>query len=173
MLRWVKAARLPSHVTGGGRHRILRSDLISFMRGRGIPVPTELDAGPPRVAVVEDDALIRKLLIRMVRNARPDVQIQSAADGFAGGVLVAQMRPHLLLLDLVMPGLDGIEVCKRLRANPDLAGVRVVVVSSHLDASKRATLARLGVEHMLTRPVDRETLHQILGQCLGPARRTA
>ncbi len=167
MLRWVKAGRLTSHMTGGGRHRILQSDLVSFMRGRGMPVPDVLDAGPPRIAVVEDDPLMRKLLVRIVQKARPDAQVQSAADGFAGGVLVAQMKPHLLLLDLVMAGLDGIEVCRRLRANPELSGVIVVVVSSHLDAGTRLTLSRLGVERFLVKPLDRERLDEVLRDCLG------
>ena len=127
VLRWVDSGVLPGYQTGGGRRRIQREELLRFMKSRGMEVPDDLFEVRTRVAIVDDDALHVKSLERMLQTLAPRVEIRTAADGFAAGALLYSFRPHLVLLDLVMPGLDGFEVCRRVRADPDFEGVGIVV----------------------------------------------
>lgn len=158
VLRWVDAGLLPGYETGGGRRRILRDELLLFMRSRGMKLPPELIEERLRVAVVDDDALHVTTIERSIRALAPKAEIRTAADGFGAGALLYSFRPHLVLLDLVMPGLDGFEVCRCVRADPDFEGVGVVVASSHLTPVVRTRLRELGVEQWMTKPVRRADL---------------
>ena len=170
MLRWVKAGVLPSYQTGGGRWRIREGDLLSFMRDRGMPIPTSLRPESARVAIIDDDAAFVAALRRLIARERPDAEILEAQDGFSGGLLVAERHPDLLFLDVQMDGLDGLEVCRRLRANPSLSSVRVVVLSGYLTPESQKGFRELGVESCHSKPVAPQVIHELLAEHLPPAR---
>lgn len=162
VLRWVDAGVLPAHSTGGGRRRIKPDDLQQFMRSRGMDVPSFSGGERLRVAIIDDDALHVRGLERALRAIAPAIELETAADGFAAGALLYTFRPHLLLLDLVMPGMDGFEVCRRVRAEPLFSGLGVVVQSSHVTPVVHVRLRELGVDHVLSKPVRRAELEPVL-----------
>lgn len=168
MLRWVKAGVLPSFQTGGGRWRILRGDLVAFMQERGMPIPADLAPNPPRVVIVDDDVGFASALRRIVSSRRPDARVLTANDGFTGGMLVSEEQPHLLLLDVQMDGIDGVEVCRRIRANPALNSVKVVIVSGFLTDAQEQELLTLGVVRCCRKPLAPIAVHDIVDTLLPP-----
>ncbi|MCO4770177.1 MAG: response regulator [Deltaproteobacteria bacterium] len=173
MLRWVKAGVLPSYQTGGGRWRIQPDDLVAFMRDRGMAVPAELAPSWPTVVIVDDDEGFVNALRRVVSARRPDARVLTAMDGFTGGMLVAAERPDLLLLDVQMEGLDGVEVCRRIRADASLGSISIVILSGHLNEELEAELRGLGVLHCLRKPVPPAQIHGLLDKHLQVARPAA
>jgi two-component system, OmpR family, response regulator RpaA len=153
MLRWLEAGLVPFHRTGGGRRRVLREDLFRFMRERGIPLPSEV-GGHPRIAVVDDEAVVLRAIRRLVLQVLPTADVRTALDGFAAGVLVAGFRPRLLFLDVVMPGLSGLEVCRRIRTDRDLDRTAIVIVSAHLDPDLEEELRHAGADRCLRKPFE-------------------
>ena len=168
MLRWVKAGVLSSYQTGGGRWRILRSDLVAFMQDRGMPIPSDLAPEDPTVVIVDDDVGFASALRRIVSARRPDARVLTASDGFSGGMLVSEEQPHLLLLDVQMEGLDGVEVCRRIRANGGLNSVRIVIVSGFLTDDAERALLSLGVERCYRKPLAPTVVHDIVDTMLPP-----
>lgn len=167
VLRWVKAGLLPAYRTGGGRWRIRRPDLVRFMRDRAMDVPpTLVGGGPARVLIVDDDENHVSAVRAHILDVVPDAEVEVAYEGFSAGLLAAQSRPHLVLLDLVMPGLDGAEVCRRIRRTPALDATTVVVISGVLDDAKRDQLAALGASLCLTKPVEPSALDDLLQRFL-------
>ena len=162
VLRWVDAGVLPGYLTGGGRRRIQKGDLIQFMRGRGMELPDELQPMRNRVAIVDDDLLHVQMMQRLLRSMAPHLEIRTAADGFSAGALLFSFRPHLVFLDLVMPGLDGFDVCRRIRAEPEFEGTGVAIVTGHMSAPVRRRLTELGADECLTKPFRRADLRPIL-----------
>lgn len=162
VLRWVDAGVLPGYQTGGGRRRICKSDLVDFMRGRGMDVPAELSPHRYRVAIVDDDRLHVQMLSRMLVDAYAGLEVESAADGFAAGALVFSFKPHLIFLDLVMPGMDGFEVCRRIRADTSFDDVGIVIVTGHLTDAWRLRLAELGADECMVKPLRRRDLQALL-----------
>jgi excisionase family DNA binding protein len=152
VLRWVDAGVLPGYQTGGGRRRIRRDDLIGFMRSRGMDLPSILQRRRDRVAIVDDDRLHVKTLTRLLHVEYPALRIESAHDGFGAGALLFTFRPHLVILDLVMPGMDGFEVCRRIRAEPDFDDVGLVVLTGHDPEPFRQRLEELGATEILRKP---------------------
>ena len=162
MLRWVDNGLLPHHRTGGGRRRILVQDLVAFMHERGMPVPSALDPGPVRVAIVDDDTAFARSLNRFVTSVLPEADIRQAADGFAAGLLLSSFRPHLVLLDLVMPGLDGYEVLRRIRQQQELDGTAVVIISGSLTEAGAEQLQAMGAAATLAKPLEPERLQAVI-----------
>jgi two-component system OmpR family response regulator len=166
MLRWVKAGVLPSYQTGGGRWRIRPEHLVAFMLERGMAIPSDLAPSGPTVAIVDDDAGFVKALARIVSGLRPDARVLTAQDGFTGGMLVAAERPELLLLDVQMEGLDGVEVCRRIRANRELNSVQIVILSGHLTDEREAELRQMGVLRCFRKPVLPAQIQALLDESL-------
>ncbi len=154
ILRWIDGGLIESFQTGGGRNRIRRTDLIRFMRDRGMPVPHELDQGPRRVLIVDDDPNHIAAMLRLVKQAFPTAEIRQALDGFSAGLVVQSFMPHVMLLDVVMPGMDGLEVCRRIRSEPELDAVRIVVVTGILDDALEERFLKLGADRCFAKPVD-------------------
>jgi len=101
----------------------------------------QLDTRVRRIAIIEDDPDARRLL-RRVLQARGDYQIVEAADGREGIEIVRQQHPDLVLLDLMMPGVDGFEVLETIRADPELEDTRIIVITAKtLSAGERRRLA--------------------------------
>lgn len=162
VLRWVDAGVLPGFQTGGGRRRVQRSDLIHFMRGRGMVLPADLAPDRRRVAIIDDDLLHVQTLRRSLQSMAPGLEIRTATDGFSAGALVFSFVPHLVFLDLVMPGMDGFEVCRRIRSEPALESTGVVVVTGHVTAPVEARLLELGADLVVAKPFRRVALEPIL-----------
>jgi len=162
MLRWVDGGLLPHHQTGGGQRRILPADLAAFMHERGMPVPSKLDPGPVRVAVVDDDVGFVASMVRFLASEIPGADIRTASDGFAAGLLLSSFRPQLVLLDLVMPGMDGYEVLRRIRQRPELTRTAVVVVSGTVTPDLSASLLAQGASAALPKPADPARLRNLI-----------
>ncbi len=122
-----------------------------------------------RVALVEDDEDIRELLIRLLRNWGHDAE--AAGDGEAGVELIARTKPDVALLDVGLPGIDGYEVAKQVRASLGAATPFLVIMSGYGDANARALSEKAGVDIHLTKPVEPDKLHDALSRpCLDRAR---
>lgn len=107
------------------------------------------------VLVVDDDALNRKVVLTLLRAEGHEVQcVNSGQEALEA---IARRRPDLVLLDLMMPGMDGFEVVRRLRAQADGAQLPVVAVSAIDHAGARARLAAAGVT-IINKPIDRWAL---------------
>ncbi len=101
----------------------------------------QLDRSVSRIAILEDDVKAARLLRRILQ-ARGDYQIFEARDGRAGLELIRKERPDLVLLDLMMPEVDGFGVLEAMRADEELEGIPVVVVTAQeLTASERTRLS--------------------------------
>ncbi|MCL7452470.1 MAG: pyridoxal-phosphate dependent enzyme, partial [Anaerolineae bacterium] len=127
-----------------------------------------LDARVQRVAIIEDDADARRLL-RRVLQARGEYQIYEAAGGHEGIALVREQRPDLVLLDLMMPEVDGFEVLEAIRGDDELRDTRIIVITAKtLTSGERRRLSG-HIEALLQKGsfLDDDLLEEILAT-LGP-----
>lgn len=104
-----------------------------------------------RILVVEDDDELSTLLRLMFKLA--DWQICRAADGYEALEYASDFKPTLVLLDIMLPGMDGVEVCRRLRETPDMANVPIVVLSAKTDPETRKAAEAAGALEYWTKPI--------------------
>ena len=118
-----------------------------------------------RVLVVEDETALRGLL-RDVLRAR-GVEVLEAADGADAVAKAVKERPDLVLLDIGMPGLDGVEALRALKQDPATAGRPVVMLSGSVDPSHPALSRGLGAVAFLNKPLNTDVLDLVLDKYLG------
>ncbi len=160
IIRCFDSGRLEGFRVPGSRfRRIPRAELIRFMQKNGIPTD-RLDAGPIRVLVVDDDPEIVRLLEDAL-GAEKGVDVRSAATGYDAGMLTESFRPHVMLLDYMLPDINGNLVCERLRANPELASTRVVIVSGVVRQSEVDALLQSGADAFVRKPFD---IRELIGK---------
>ena len=160
IINWVNADRLPAFRTPGGHRRIRREDLVRFMRDTGMPVPEELreGSGRPRVLVVDDEASIREVLSENLTGRSPSYEVMTAADGFEAGRLIATFRPDVVLLDLRMPGVDGFQVCKTIKADPETSSTVVIAMTGYYTPETEARILECGALRCVVKPIELSVL---------------
>jgi len=164
IINWVNAGRLPAFRTPGGHRRIRREDLIRFMRENGIPLPEELreGSGRPKVLVVDDEASIRDVMAEHLTTRANPYEVLTAADGFEAGRLVATFRPDVVLLDLRMPGLDGFQICRPIKADPDSASTIVIAMTGFYSPETEARILECGALRCFAKPMEPSKLAEFI-----------
>jgi signal transduction histidine kinase/DNA-binding response OmpR family regulator len=121
-----------------------------------------------RVLIVDDDVDAAEMLAQALKDAGHEVREEH--DGTSALVAAAQFQPDVVLLDLGLPGMGGIEVARRLRAYPQLAGVRIVALTGSSQPAERTRSAAVGIESHLVKPVDLDTVMDAIGASRAGAR---
>src|SRR5262245_27920606 len=107
---WVNEGKIPAFRTPGGHRRIRQSDLIAFLQRHKMPIPKNLAAqGRRRVLIVDDEVAVLNGFKRRLRPHEHLVEVAVASNGVDALVLVGAFKPHLIVLDVFMPDIDGIE----------------------------------------------------------------
>lgn len=142
-------------VPGSRFRRIPRDLLYAFMKDNGIPTDA-LESGKRKVLIVDDDEELVELLSDVfAKDGRFD--IRTANNGFDAGMLVREFRPDLVILDVMLPDINGKEVCQRVRSDESLESVKIICISGMVEQDKIAELREAGANDFLHKPfnVDR------------------
>jgi len=143
-------------VPGSRFRRIPRDQLFSFMKENGIPTDA-LDSGKRKVLIVDDDEELVELLVDVFeRDGRFD--IRTANNGFDAGMLVKDFRPDVVVLDVMLPDINGREVCQRVRSDSSLDDVQIICISGMVEADKVADLKLAGANDFMQKPFAVEKL---------------
>ena len=118
-----------------------------------------------RVLVVDDDDVIRPLIT--VNLELEGFDVSTAIDGQDCLDRVKDIRPDVITLDIIMPRLDGWEAAGRLRADPDTAGIKVVLLSARAQEADLERGSRIGVDAYLTKPFDPDELIEVVRRLAG------
>lgn len=140
----VDRGELQAWKTPGGHRRISRASVDRWIAERQArtpaPSPAAAPVRPPRVLLIEDSRHYQNLVSLLVKQQFPAVELHLADDGIAGLALAGQLQPEVLLVDILLPGIDGATLITSLRSHPAFAKSRLIVVTS-LDEADRAPYA--------------------------------
>jgi excisionase family DNA binding protein len=137
-------------VPGSKFRRIPRQNLVKFMRDNSIPLDN-LDSGKKKVLVVDDDAEIVELISDILtRDGR--FEIRTASSGYEAGMATQQFRPDLILLDYMLPDVNGNVVCQTIRSNPEFENTRIIIVSGVIKQEEIDQLLRSGAQEFIKKP---------------------
>lgn len=143
-------------VPGSRFRRIPRDQLYAFMKDNGIPTDA-LESGKRKVLIVDDDEDLVELMVdAFSRDGRFD--IRTANNGFDAGMLVREFRPDLVVLDVMLPDINGKEVCQRVRNDTSLEAVKIICISGMVEQEKIAELRKCGANDFLNKPFPIEKL---------------
>ncbi|MFC1676356.1 response regulator [Planctomycetota bacterium] len=137
-------------VPGSKFRRIPRQSLIKFMKENKIPMG-DLRSGKRKVLIVDDDLEIAELIADvLIRDGR--FEIKTASSGYEAGVQTQRFRPDLILLDYMLPDVNGNVVCRTIRRNPDFENIKIIIISGVVKADEIEDLLESGAEGFIKKP---------------------
>ena len=151
IIRCFDAGRLDGfRIPGSKFRRIPRQSLIKFMKQNNIPLD-KLESGKKKVLIVDDDAEIVELMTDvLIRDGRFDTK--TAASGYDAGIMTQQFLPDLILLDYMLPDVNGNVVCETIRKNPEFESIKIIIVSGVVKQDEIDQLLKSGAEDFIRKP---------------------
>jgi excisionase family DNA binding protein len=162
--KWAEAGRIQVFKTPGGHRRIRREDLTRFLRENGIPIHEDLENPGAKILVVDDEKAVISVIRRFLERSQVTFQIEVAMDGFEAGHQVATFRPNIIFLDLRLPGIDGFEVCRRIKAAPDSADAQIIAMTGYYEGDVAQRVMDLGAVMLLQKPFTPDDLRRALAR---------
>jgi len=164
---WIDEGELSALRIGGVHRRIKREDLEDFLRRRGMAITRDVVEGvPKKILVVEDDPLIIETIVRSLEEEPYDYEIVSAADGIEARSQVSNFSPDLLILDIMMPNIDGHEVCRQVKQDTSTSHMKVMVLSAYLDEENYEKMKQNGADVCFSKPLPLEMLKREVARLL-------
>lgn len=143
-------------VPGSRFRRIPRDALHRFMKENGIPTDA-LETGKRRLLIVDDDEAVVELLTDFLK-ADKRFELKSVDNGFAAGLQAKEYHPDLIILDVMLPDINGKAVCELVRGDPTLADIKIVCISGMIEEDKIAELKAAGADDFMGKPLDIDQL---------------
>ncbi len=151
-------------VPGSRFRRIPRDVLYRFMKENGIPTDA-LESGRRKALIVDDDEELVEL-IRDALEADGRFEIRVANNGFDAGMMVREYHPDVIVLDVMLPDINGKEVCQRVRSDNALDDVKIICISGMVEQDKIEDLKASGANDFMQKPFEVENLIERICQLL-------
>jgi excisionase family DNA binding protein len=162
--KYVKTGEINAYRTPGGQYRIRQTDFNDFMQRNNMYPRAFHEPDNHRILIVDDEPQILKMLTAML--FRDEYSLETAKDGFDAGVKIMTFKPGLVILDLIMPGMDGFEVCRQIKTNADTAHIKVLAVTGYDSEENRDKILAQGADAYLTKPLFKDNLMQTIQSLL-------
>jgi len=149
--KWFDSGALHGYrIPGSKDRRIPLNQLIRFMKHHGMPL-NGLMTGSSRIMIVDDEQDIVEVLEKILED-EAKYEVEVAKGGFAAGITAEKYRPHVILLDMHLRDLDGRELAKHVKANPDLQLTKVIAMSGKMSDDELKALTNQGFDGFLKKP---------------------
>ena len=159
--RWIQNGDLKAIQTPGGHYRITKKDFRDFLERLGMPVIEDFFRGEKKkkILIADDDTEVVDVICDILQARYEGLEFKTAYDGYEALINAGDLKPDLMILDIRMPKIDGLEVCRRLRENESLSsGLKILAMTAHTETYDRDTVLAAGADEYLVKPVDLKTL---------------
>jgi len=159
VLKWIKSGKLRAFSTPGGHYRVSAEDFRTFLNKFDMPIDETFFRGSERrrsVLVVDDEPTIREIVRRLLSEMDEDMHIEEASDGYEAGIKIGALQPDLVIMDVMMPRVDGISLCRSIRANPKTEGVKVLAITAFPEQDNVKKMYDAGADLCLIKPLQFE-----------------
>jgi excisionase family DNA binding protein len=168
VMNWLDTGRLRVLKTEDGHRLIQKDDLDKLLREMGLPLPATMKGeGRKRILVVDDDRIIVETLVQALEEDEYGYDLISAADGFEAQLQIAHFKPDLIILDIMMPDINGYEVCRKVKADPEAKGIKIIVLSAYLNEEAFLQMKTYGADACYSKPLPLAQLKREVAKLLG------
>lgn len=159
IIRCFDSGRLKGFRVPGSRfRRIPREELLRFMRENDIPTD-RLESGKRRILVVDDDDQIVELFVDLL-GGDDRYELRTASTGYDAGIVTESFKPDLMILDYMLPDINGNVVCETVRKNPAFNGMKIVIVSGVVHQGDIDGLLQAGADEFIKKPFNIEVIQK-------------
>jgi CheY-like chemotaxis protein len=149
---WIKTNDLKGNTITGEHPRFTLKEVKTFALSKNIEL-TNPDT-QQRLLIVDDEPLYTVFLKDVLSTNYQELEIDICFNGFAAGLKINSFNPTVVLLDVMMPAIDGLQVCEQIKQDPLLQHTRVIVMSGGIDDNKKQRLIDAGAEAYFEKPID-------------------
>jgi excisionase family DNA binding protein len=153
-------------VPGSRFRRIPKENLFAFIREFGLPTDALEVSSKRKVLVVDDDPDLVELIVSVLEADRR-FETKVATNGFEAGMMVKEYRPDIIILDVMLPDINGKEVCIRVRNDASLENVKIICISGMVERNKIKELKEVGADDFLQKPFETDVLLSRICRLLG------
>jgi excisionase family DNA binding protein len=151
IIRCFDSGRLRGFRIPGSKFRkIPRDSLLKFMKDNSIPMQS-LQSGRKRLLIVDDDAEIVEMMTDVL-NRDGRFEVKTASTGYDAGIMTQKFRPDIILLDYMLPDVNGNIVCKTIRENPEFTNTKIIIISGVINQVEIDDLLKSGAEAFMKKP---------------------
>lgn len=159
-INWIRNGYLKAFNTPGGQYRVYHEDLIHFIKERGMKIPQELSDLPEQKAhwnsimIIDDDKVLNDSTAKFLNKNIPDMKVYQSFDGFDAGAQLIKHKPGFVILDIALPGVDGKEICKKIKTNPEFGDPYIIIITGLEEKGLESQMDDLGADAFFNKPVD-------------------
>ena len=163
-INWIKNKYLKAFMTPGGQYRVYADDLYHFLESRGMRIPAELKSllqrteKFSRLLIVEDDIALNNLLKKFFQKPGSGFTIFQAMDGFEAGRVVSEQKPGTIILDINLPGIDGRELCRKIKGDPQYSNPVIIAITGLDDPDLEKLILQDGADAFMAKPFEPQAL---------------
>lgn len=167
--RWIKSGELESYRYPAGRYKITKENFRKFLVTNNIPIVDGFfeDKIIPKILIGEDDKDFAKGLKSTISKQYGDIEIEVLEDGYEVLLRIGTFKPDMLILDIEIPTIDGLEVCSRIKEQEDLQDIKVLAITAHSEIYPREEVLKRGADELLHKPFSVDDLFQNIDNMLG------
>ncbi|MCB1645959.1 MAG: response regulator [Pseudomonadales bacterium] len=149
--QWAQKGLIEARTTPGGHRRFSMDAVRQFAIREGMA--SRLKGKLERaILVVDDDKQLNRFLVELFRSRAAGTRVESAFDGFEAGSKLQVVKPDVVILDLMMPGMDGFEVCEKLKSDVDTMHIHVVAMTGYASEENERRIMAAGADRFLRKP---------------------
>ena len=156
VLKWIKSGKLKAFSTPGGHYRISSDDFRQFLQKYEIPIDESFFRAPARgrtVLVVDDEADIREVVRRILATLTVELRVEEASDGYEAGIKVGTLQPDLVIMDVMMPKVDGLSLCRSIRETSGTRHIKVLAITAFPEQDNIKKMYDAGADLCLMKPL--------------------
>ena len=169
VLNWIDSGKLPVFTTPGGHYRILKTNFRDFLEEYGMFIDEgffgKYNKGRERILIVDDEPSVVGFIESALR-LEGDYELATAFDGFEAGRQVTTFQPDLIVLDIMLPGVNGFEICRSVKTDPATQHVKILAITGFATGENIRKMLEYGADDYLEKPLKledlREKVHKLL-----------
>jgi len=166
---WIDRGVLQAFRTPGGHRRVKKEDFLSFLEKFQFPLLTEIKSSIPRILIADDEQDLRDTINGIVSKAFPNAVITLCSSGADALIQLGMTRPDLAILDVYMPGLDGLKLLDKIKGFNELKQTRVLIITAHKHKISEDEITAKGADGILYKPFRAAELTEIITSLVAEA----
>lgn len=159
--RWIKTGKLKASNLPRGRYRVLWPDFITFLKNNHMlnfvnttEISDNKTGNETRILIVDNEINVVEMIKKHLERANPNFRISTANNGFQAGSLLYSFKPDIVILDLIMPGIDGFTVCRHIKSDPVTKNIQIIAITGYASKENIERIKKEGAAACIVKPFE-------------------